>query len=128
MRHQLLGYFDVGFTANAILMCAAVAQRTPSYLGSVSLHDLLHVRVVEEGDASTDEVKLDLLRASARLSIWYRYKQARFEGYLDGTNDVSNSEVMCIYPVLQTGIDQQAHILGVNYRFSDLLDFSLVVP
>ena len=127
MRHQLLGYFDVGFTANAILMGAAVAQRTPSDLASVSLNDLLNVRVVEEGDASADEVKLDLLRASARLSTWYRYKQARFEGYMDGTNDVSNAEVLGIYPVLQTAIDQQAHILGVNYRFSDLLDFSVVV-
>ena len=121
------GYLFLILLVSAGLLSGVSGQRTPSDLANISLNDLLNVRVADSGGIE-DGVELELLEASSRISIRYRYKQARFEGYMDGTKNLSNRDVLGLYPVLPTVIDQQAHILGVNYRYSDILDFSLVIP
>ena len=116
------------------------AQRSPGGLADISLSELLEVSVdaprsssilsETEGDPGGKSAPeaIEALSSGSPASLWYRYKAVEFEGYLDGTTERSNAEVLALYPVLPTVITQEAHIVGLNYRFSNLLDFNLTVP
>ncbi len=69
----------------------------------------------------------------------YSYLRAIFDGYRDGTDDLSNEEVLFEpakgdvraednFPVLPTEITQQAHILEVSYSMTEKVGFSLLLP
>ena len=108
----------------------AAANRPPGYLADISLSELLEIRVENsDDDAEHDQVHtLDSLTSPSRFALWHRYKEVRFEGYKDGTNALSNTEVLQQFPVLPTVIDQEAHIFGLNYRHSNRLDFTISIP
>lgn len=115
-------------------------QRSPGDLADISLSELLEVPVDSAQRSSSDSEggesnggksvsdAIESLDSASPASLWYRYKQVRYEGYLEGTTKLTNAEVLTQYPVLPTVISQEAHIVGMNYRFSNLLDFTFTVP
>jgi hypothetical protein len=122
----------LSISALLLFVCVqdTLAQRSPANLADVPLSELLEFRV-EADDHSvfgSDLDELDDLSPSSKLSAWYRQKRVRFEGYMDGTDELSNADVLQQYPVLPTVIDQEAHIYGVNYRHSNRFDLTFSVP
>lgn len=112
-------------------------QRSPGDLADISLSELLEIPVdssvssLDESDESSGKATTDAIEtldSASSGSLWYRYKQVRFEGYLEGDSRLTNAEVLARYPVVPTVISQEAHIVGLNYRFSNLVDFTLTLP
>ncbi|NNC99888.1 MAG: hypothetical protein HKN85_06885 [Gammaproteobacteria bacterium] len=108
----------------------ALAQRSPADLADIPLSELLEFHVVSdaENDLSARGGEIEDLTVASRLSLWYRYKVVQFEGYRDGKDNLTNEQVLRHFPVLPTVIDQEAHVIGLNYRHSNRLDFTMSIP
>jgi hypothetical protein len=69
-----------------------------------------------------------------RWNIGYRFLNASFDGYRDGTDDLDlRTEVLGPppqgkFPVTPTVITQQAHLLELSYRATQELSFGLQLP
>lgn len=115
-----------GFLLSATVPSAAFAQSTPSEFAEMSLQELF--------SASTED-------SSGTKNNWswsLRYQQAEFEGYLDGSQDLSFDEVLFTpgqeartdknFPVVPTVIVQRATILGIQYQWNERWHGSLALP
>lgn len=135
LRNCILLVLVTGFSSGI-----SFGQRSPGGLADISLSELLEVPVESSKRSSSDSRPgesadgksvpdaIESLDSASPASLWYRYKQVRYEGYLEGTKKLLNAEVLTQYPVLPTVISHEAHIVGMNYRFSNLLDFTIAVP
>ncbi len=131
MHHRPISISCTAFLAVVFSLSTAHAQRSPSELADLPLERLLGLSTTSassftqpgpEGPAVSE------LPALSRFALSYHYKQRQFEGYRDGTTEVSFREVLEIFPVLPTEITQEAHIFQTHYRHSDKLGLTLGIP
>ena len=104
------------------------AQSTPAEFAEMSLQELFDLSINEQ----------DNKYAAPKWHISYQYKQAEFDGYLDGDESLSLEQVLWSgpqetrtdknFPVVPTVIKQRAHSLRVGYQQSDNVAFYLSVP
>lgn len=119
-------------TALFLMTCSSVtwAHTTPAEFAEMSLQDLLAVDVFEDQDAGIKP---------RRWSFAYSYRYLEIEGYRDGTDDLSRSEVLFEpgageprtrdnFPVLPTEIEQEIHVLDFSYQISSDTGLRLSVP
>ncbi len=140
----LLRNATVGF-----VLCTAsnlFAQTPPGDLASMSLQDLLEVKIVrqqttERGagqDTAGEPYFAELGEANSfHLNISYIY--VRFDGYLNGDQSLSPQQVLWqtfpvpprppdTYPIVPTVIEQQAVTFDITYDLTEELSFSLQFP
>lgn len=107
------------------LTLSVQAQKPPTDLTELNIEEILALHIKK---TSQD-----------RWRVGYSYLRATFDGYRDGTNNLSNEEVLFEpakgdvrteenFPVLPTEIVQQAHIIEVSYSFSEKVGFNLLLP
>lgn len=104
------------------------AQSTPTEFAELSLQDLFEQHV--------DEADAEQHQDSAWL-FSYNYHTVTYEGYRDGTNNLSNSEVLFDpsgqrtsdnFPILPTVITQQVHLFSLAYALNSKSSIQLSVP
>lgn len=105
------------------------AQSTPSEFAEMSLQELFE-QSIHENDVDASEVSPWILT--------YHYKAAEFEGYVDGTTDLSFDEVLWNgpgeprtnknFPVLPTVINQTAQLIGLAYQYDPNCRFNISIP
>ena len=107
----------------------ASAQSSPVDLADLSLAELMEVEMMD--DSTTTERGYRI--GDERMHFGYQYVRVKFEGYLDGTDSLSNGELLGppsnnIFPVLPTEIVQEAHVFEFSYDVLDKTSISLLVP
>lgn len=115
---KLSGQLSAVLFSFSILSCYSSAQTTPSEFAEMSLQELFMTSIDEDSQ-------------QASTSPWFwslQYKTVEYDGYLDGTTDLSLDDVLFTpgqetrtalnFPVVPTVIDQQATILGIGYKLS----------
>lgn len=115
-----------GLLLSATVSSVVFAQSTPSEFAEMSLQDLFSASTEDSSDIED------------KWSWSLRYQQAEFEGYLDGSNDLSFDDVLFTpgeeprtdknFPVVPTVIMQRATILGIQYQWNKRWHGSLAVP
>ncbi len=103
------------------------AQRTPAELADLSLQELSSLKLDRELGENT-----------SRWNFHYKFRYLKFDGYRDGTENLSNSEVLFNaniadrtnknFPTIPTIITQQAHIFSIGYRLDQVSYLNLSVP
>ena len=100
-----------------------LAQTSPGDLMDLSLAELLQREILPpEG-----------LHDAERWHFDYRYVRGQFGGYRDGTTPVEDANLLgppnnVTYPILQTRIVQEVHLVRVAYNFSRRFSTNVVVP
>ncbi len=107
-----------------------LAQSTPSEFAEMSLEQLFEMNV--------EHVPEDSNLEGDNWSVAYQYKSAEFSGYLEGTADISNEEVLFRpteeartdrnFPVLPTVITQEAHIFTLASTLSEHWRLNISLP
>ena len=114
----------------ASLANRAWAQSSPVDLVDLSLEQLMEIEI----DDSSIDGRRGYRVGDGRLHTGYRYVRVKFEGYLDGTDEISDSDLLGgppannIFPVLPTKIIQEAHVFDLSYDVKDKTTVSLFVP
>jgi hypothetical protein len=133
-----------------ILLClylvtglAAFGQTPPVDLANLSLGDLLNAKIIRSySDLSSFEArKQDMPEGyfdSSRLHFSTSYIKVRFDGYMDGTDDVSINDVLWTpgkelrtdenFPVVPTVITQEAIQFKGAYDLTEQWSLSLSIP
>ena len=112
----------------------AMAQDVPADLLDLSIEELFQASI-------RDELGNDSSQSSAQSNRWrfsWRYQHSDFDGYKDGSRNLSLDEVMFQpgleprteknFPVVPSFIDQDVHALGIGYVHNESLSFQAVVP
>ena len=111
-------------TVSALLSFHSQAN-TPSEMADMSLQQLLSVTIEEA--ATLDK----------RWQFGVLYKQMRLEGYMSGSTELSNDEVLfrpgqvrtnANYPILPTVITQEAVVTQLSYRIDQDQRIGLSIP
>ena len=108
----------------------ALAQTSPVDLTDLTLEELLEVEAIEESPSTTSGFQL----RGGKLHFEYRYIHVKFEGYRDGTDRISNSELLGgppsdnVFPVLPTRINQEAHVFSISYAIQRATSLNLFIP
>ena len=105
----------------------SLGQSTPSEFAEMSLQELFNLNIYETSQAAG---------AFSAWTLGYKYKTAKFEGYLDGTQSLSFTDVTGppsdgsgkTFPVVPTTITQTAHIYTVGYQFNGQWQGHLSIP
>ncbi|VAW60958.1 hypothetical protein MNBD_GAMMA08-3059, partial [hydrothermal vent metagenome] len=117
--------FVLAFT---LLFSNHVFSSTPSEMADLSMQQLLAI--------STDDTS-EAMQKSNPWKVDVAYKRLKFDGYLDGTNKVSNQDVFFDgseprtdknFPVLPTVIIQEALITNLTYSLSNISSITVSVP
>jgi hypothetical protein len=108
-----------------VLSTFCFAQSTPSEFAAMSLDELFDMDIYEN-------------RVTSPWIFTYQFKTVEFDGYLDGTEALSDDEVLWNapneprsaknFPVVPTTIIQKAHILALDYQFSAQWAGHLAIP
>lgn len=117
------------------LSCPArvLAQSSPADLTDLSLSELMDVDIERQSPRTTSR----LTNQHGRWHFRYSYIRKKFNGYRDGTHQVSNEAVLFRpgevrtkrnFPVLPTEIIQEAHTADVSFDVTNALAVSLVIP
>jgi hypothetical protein len=73
-------------------------------------------------------VMTDHTHKTGELMLSYRYMYMAMDGNRDGTDRVSNAEVLAAYPVAPTHMTMEMHMFGAMYATSDRLTWTLMAP
>jgi hypothetical protein len=121
-----VGYILCG--AAATFYASLAFASTPSEMAGMSLQELLNQPLEEQ---TTGE-------GAGPWRVGIAYSRLKLDGYLDGTNKVSNSEVLFSgvpgtrtdknFPVVPTEIRQEALILTIRYVLDNRFSFDLGIP
>ena len=99
----------------------AISHSTPSEFAEMSLTDLFDESILSTNSSNT--LFSDTL-VEGRWEFSYEFKHKSFSGYRNGTNDLSNADVLfepgeqrtnANFPVLPTDIMQQVHLLRLKH-------------
>lgn len=116
--------FHIGIIV--VLTTFKAVANTPSEMAELSLQELFAL--------STDEPE------SSKQTPWRLgivYKQLKQDGYLDGSNDLSNEQVLFEpgeertdrnFPVLPTVIEQEVFITSLSYALDEISNISINIP
>ena len=101
---------------------SASAQSAPADLSDLSLAELVAVNVIEDDQ-----------QAAERWHADYNYVRVVFDGYRDGTTDISLDDlrgppVGGTFPVLPTRIVQEAHVFQLGYDLPGRTSIAFSVP
>jgi len=117
-------------------LVAGHAQTPPGDLTELSLEQILSLPIVRRPVGADEPVLAE--RADPRWSVGYRYLHANFSGHRDGTDSLSNAEILAPFPppppndksflILPTNIRQEAHVLELGYRASERLSWTVLAP
>ena len=121
-----VGYILCG--AAATFYASLAFASTPSEMAGMSLQELLNQPLEEQ---AADEKAMP-------WRVGLSYSRLKLDGYLDGTDKVSNSEILFSgvpgtrtdknFPVVPTEIRQEALILTVRYALNNRISFNLGIP
>jgi len=112
----------------------AGAQGVPSDLIDLSMDDLFQAEIKPSSGESQGSDK-----DKKQWHFSYNYRNLKFEGYRDGTKNLSNSDVLFEpalgdartddnFPVLPDVIVQEVHAFIASYNLSDRSTLNLVIP
>ncbi len=114
---------------------SAYGQSPPTDLTELSLEQILGLRIINQ---STTDVEDRLESSKNRWSLSYRYIQLKFSGHRNGTDDISNNEVLWDgnplnrtdenFPILTQEIHQQASIFEISSDITDRLSLNIIIP
>ncbi|MGJ8649454.1 MAG: transporter [Opitutaceae bacterium] len=124
---------------------SAFGQTPPVDLADLSLGDLLNAKIIRsQSNQTAQETKIDGTEASPQghfesnhFHFSLSYINVKFDGYKDGTKDLSISDVLRLptdvptddnFPVVPTIIHQQAMQFTGAYELSDEFSLSLSIP
>lgn len=138
MKH-IKYYLILGFYV-AFGLCA-FGQTPPVDLANLSLGDLLNAKIIRSHsdltayEASQQDVPVGYLDSS-RFHFSTNYINVRFDGYMDGTKDLSFGEVLFSegtrtdknFPIVPTVIQQEATQFKTAYTLSEQITLSLSIP
>lgn len=135
-------YLILGFYV-AFGLCA-FGQTPPVDLANLSLGDLLNAKIIRShSDLTTDEASQQDVPVgyldSSRFHFSSNYINVKFEGYMDGTKDLSTDDVLWSkpsgeartdknFPVVPTIIHQEAIQFKGAYNLSEQFILSLSIP
>ncbi|MDG1889935.1 MAG: hypothetical protein P8L18_01385 [Verrucomicrobiota bacterium] len=94
-------------------------QSPPADLALLGIADILAMQIIPHEDGQGIKIP------AKRFSFSYDYVQATFEGYKDGTRNVSMAEMATLFPVLPVEITQSAHLIGIGYQINQRLFLDL---
>jgi hypothetical protein len=116
--------------ATTCLSASVCAHTTPADFAEMSLDQLFATTIGDETSGPQG--------GAGRWRFVYQFNQMEFQGYRDGTDDLSNDEVLWAgpgdtrtaanFPVLPANINQQVHIFRVSRTMSDVTEVSVAVP
>ncbi|MCP5043450.1 MAG: transporter, partial [bacterium] len=125
----------IAFILTLALVCGGLAsdaraQSVPTDPTDMSLPDLLDLTVAERDSAEDSERSW---HDPSRVHLSYRYLRLTFHGFRDGTDNVSDDDLVGppdgeTYPILQDKIVQEAHTFALGYDIGRGFAASLVVP
>ena len=112
----------------------AYAQGVPSDLIELSMDDLFQAEI-----SSSDSLVQQDSQHGDKWNFSYNYRQLKFDGYRDGTTNLSNADVLFEpalgdtrtdenFPVLPDIIVQEVHAFIATYSLSDKTAVNVVVP
>lgn len=127
------------------MVLCAFGQTPPVDLANMSLGDLLNAKIIRSQSSQTPQVTIaDGMEAipegrldSNRFHFSLSYIKVKFDGYKDGTSDLSISDVLWSpgevrtdenFPVVPTVIRQEAIQFKGAYDISDKYSLSLSIP
>ena len=111
----------IGIVALFISLIASPlkAQTPPIDLTELSVEELLNVRIISD---------ITYKSWADRWSVGYRYDRMEFGEYLDGTRNLSTSEVLTMFAVMPEKIVQEIHMTRITYNAFEKLNINLRVP
>lgn len=111
----------IGIVALFISLIASPlkAQTPPIDLTELSIEELLNVRIISD---------ITYKSWANRWSVGYRYDRMEFGEYLDGTRNLSTSEVLTTFAVMPKKIVQEMHMTRITYNAFEKLNISLRIP
>ncbi|MGB0908949.1 MAG: hypothetical protein ACPGYT_01185 [Nitrospirales bacterium] len=106
------------------------AQSVPADLTDLSLSELMEISVVEE---NAEIEQSDNWWNSSRLHVSYSFVHAEFNGFRNGTNNISDSALIgpangVTYPILQDAIIQEAHSFEFAMDVNEWMTAHIKVP
>lgn len=63
-----------------------------------------------------------------KFTFGYQYRHVLSEGYYQGSNELSDLEVLALFPVVPTEITQQAHLFSIGYIANAKWAFQVTIP
>ena len=120
---------SVGLVAlGAAFAPGSQAQSVPTDLTDMNLSDLMSMEV----ERRSPDAELSWVDPS-RFHLAYRYVRFTFDGYRDGTDNVSDGDLIgplngVTYPILQDKIVQQAHTFELGYDIARWASIYLMLP
>lgn len=135
IKYSLLSYL---FLAMGL---SAFGQTPPVDLANISLGDLLNAKIIRSYSdhaafkTGGQDAPLGYLDSS-RFHFSASYIKVRFDGYMDGTKDLSFGEVLFSggtrteknFPIVPTVIEQEATQFKTAYTLSEQITLSLSIP
>ncbi len=108
----------------------ANAQSVPADLTDMSLSELMEVTVVEQ-DSETKQS--GNWWNPSRLHVSYSYVRAEFNGFRNGTNNISDSALIgpangVTFPILQDAIIQEAHSFEFAIDLNKWITAQMTIP
>lgn len=117
-----------------LLISSSIHGSTPSEMADMSLQELLNIQVEERITPTTGSQTYQAGPWRAGIA----YSRMELDGYLDGSDEVSNSAVLFSgvpgtrtdknFPVLPTVITQEAVILTMRYELDSRQTIDLGIP
>ena len=117
---------------------SVTAQTPPSDLTELSLEQILGLRIVNRNVVVEGNYSLPETKQSDKWSVGYRYIRLEFSGHRDGTDNLSDSEVLFPggaavrtsnnYPIVPTEIRQEAHVTELGFSPNEKFSVNILVP
>ena len=130
---------NIKITIFSVILCSGFigqvyAQGVPSDLIELSMDDLFQAEI-----GSIDASSAHSIETKERWNFSYNYRQLKFDGYRDGTTNLSNADVLFEpalgdtrtddnFPVLPDIIVQEVHAFIAAYSLSDKTTVNVVLP
>ena len=130
-EHLLTSFMRNVFGVSLLLSATTVWANTPAEMAELSLQELFNMQIESQPHGSEQA-------SSSAWSVGLSYHQTRFEGYQEGTRELSNSEVLFTgvpgtrtdrnFPVLPTTIRQEALLMTLSYAIDRHSNIDIGVP
>jgi hypothetical protein len=106
------------------------AQSVPADLTDMSLSELMEITVIEKGSKTEQSGNWWDPR---RLHVSYSYIRVEFNGFRNGTNNISDAALIGpangrTYPILQDAIIQEAHSFDFSFNLNEWVTVQMTVP
>lgn len=122
----------IALTGQAEQPTADLASMDLQQLLQVSIGDPVRPRQAEGADLpSLEELAAQDLPGGeglGKLVVAYHYRHILSEGYRRGRNDLTDQQVLGLYPVVPVEITQEAHILSVGWLAGENWSIQATVP